>query len=117
MASSIHIPSTSFPPGTYSNEVLTPVRANGARITVSRDVQWPVGAVFSYQISERQRNGSLNLLTGATEPGGQMIGKGGVVNPPLVITLTWPPDADRDLIRFEVTVLQTFTTAITVDFI
>jgi hypothetical protein len=46
-----------------------------------------------------------------------MIGRGGVVNPPLVITLTWPPDADRDLIRFEVTVLQTFTTAIIVDFI
>jgi hypothetical protein len=46
-----------------------------------------------------------------------MIGKGGVVNPPLVITLTWPPDADRDLIRFEVTVFQSFTTAITMEFL
>jgi len=117
MATTITIASTVFPPGTYTHEILTPVRANGARITVSRDVQWPTGDVFIYQISERQRNGSLSLLTGATEPGGQMIGKGGVVNPPLVITLTWPPDADRDLIRFEVTVFQSFTTAITMEFL
>lgn len=74
--------------------------------------------MFQYHISERQRTGVLRELMSATESGtgGPLRGKGGVVNPPLVIRLTWPLDADRDLIRFEVTVLQPFVAGITMEF-
>jgi len=108
---------------------------------------WPAGELFTYRAFERERNSealsqlgrlrrlmratfwwgrqvssvvirhSINLLTSGMESGGPAVGKDGTVNPPLVITLRWPVDKDRDLIRFELDVVQTFTTAITVEFL
>mgnify|MGYP001602017839 CR=1 FL=1 len=114
----ITIPEQTIPIGSYAHEIDAPARRTAARITLTRPgAGWPIGAVLTYRIFERERGGNLLLLTGTTEMGGPIIGKGGVVNPPLVIGLSWPDDRDKDVIRFEVEVLQAITTAITVEFL
>ena len=119
MAQRINLPRQAIPPGFYSHEIIAPTRSSAARVTLTRAPGgWPAGELFTYRAFERERNsGALNLLTSGTESGGPAVGKDGTVNPPLVITLRWPVDKDRDLIRFELDVVQTFTTAITVEFL
>lgn len=119
MAQRIQLPSQLIPVGSYVHEILAPTRANGARVTLTRTTPWPVGDVLTYRIYERERNGTLQLLVGATESGqgADFVGKDGTVNPPLAVQLNWGADRDRDLIRFELDVLQSFTTGITVEFI
>lgn len=123
MAQRINLPRQAIPPSPigepYSYEIIAPNRSSAAQLTMTRAPGgWPPGELFTYRAFERERNsGALNLLTGGTESGGPAVGKDGTVNPPLVVTLTWPLDKDRDLIRFELDVVQTFTTAITVEFL
>lgn len=98
--------------GPLVREISTPTRANGARITLTR-LSWPAGPLFNWRVYERQRNGTLSLLTQGDEVGGDTTGKDGTLNPPLVITLRWPVDADKDVIRFEADVFQAFQTDLT----
>lgn len=118
-ADRIVIPQTDVTPGLYSHTITTPSRASRARVILTRPVNWPAGDIFTYTIYERERNGLLVRLTGATEAGtgGPVVGRDGTINPPLTILLTWPTDRDKDEIRFDADVLQTFTTAITVEFL
>jgi hypothetical protein len=107
--------------GQYQFDILAPARANGAKITVTREAgaPWPVGDVFTYRIYERDRDASnTRLLAQATERGsGIEETSRGVRNPPLVITLRWPVDRDRDLIRVELDVLQAFRAAFVMEYI
>ena len=119
MATSVTLPYLPVTPGAYAHEILTPGRANGARLTMTRaPAGWPSGALFTLRILERQRNGVLQPLARWAETGGPALGKDGVtVNPPLVTSIQWGADKDRDLVRVELDVVQTFSTAITVEFL
>lgn len=119
MAQRINLPRQVIPIGSYTHEIMAPNRSNAARLTMTRaPLGWPIGELFTYRISERERNSeTLNLLTFGTESGGPAIGKDGTINPPFVVTLTWPLDKDRDLIRIELDVVQPFETALAVDFL
>jgi hypothetical protein len=118
MATSIHFGPASVPSGSQAFEIDTPVRANGAHITVRRfGFSWPAGALFNWRVYERERNGTLNLLTQGEEQGGPVVGRDGTIDPPLLIGLSWQPDKDKDLLRFEVDVFQTFTTEVFIDWV
>lgn len=149
MAQRVDIPLGPVPPGLYAHDILAPARSDSAKLTLTRQpLGWPVGALFTYRVYERERAGSsaslarleklnamneeptvfnraaaaaaintLDLITSGTESGGPSIGKDGTVNPPFVVTIKWGADKDRDLLRFELDVLQLFTTAITVEFL
>lgn len=119
MAQRINISRREIPVGSYSHEILAPNRSNAAQFTLTRAPGgWPEGELFTYRFYERERNSdNLNLLTSGTESGGLAMGKDGTPNPPFGVTLTWPPDKDRDLIRIELDVVQTFTTALTLEFL
>ena len=112
MANSINIPSVTLPIGLSAFEIDAPTRANGARITLTRQ-SWPVGPLFTWTIFERERNQSLTTLASAAELGGERIGRDG--NPaPLIIELRWAPDKDKDRIRVEVDAQQSFTLGVAV---
>lgn len=118
MAQNVSLSERDYAPGSYSVEVDAPSRKNGATVTLTRPgAGWPVGEVFEWRVYEKERNGVLTPLASAVEFGGQIIGKGGVINPPLQVTLTWPLDRDKDRIRFEIDVRQTIRTAITLAFV
>lgn len=119
MAQRIDIPLGLVPPGSYAHEILAPARSNAAKITMTRQpVEWPVGELFTYRVFDRERNsGVVNLMTSGTEYGGLRIGRDGTVNPTFSRAFIWREDKDRDLIRIELTVVQTFTTAITIEFL
>lgn len=112
---------TVFPTGPFSVEIDTPTRSSSAVVTVERTATvWPVGPLFTYQISERNRGSStLNVLMSGAESGTgeEVIGRDGTVNSPFRITLRWANDADKDIIRFEGEVLQPFTSSILVEFL
>ena len=115
MARTIDIPSVTIPVGPSAFEVDSPVRANGARITITR-FSWPVGPLFTWRVYERERGGSLQLLASAAEAGGPAPKRDGSPgDAPLLIQLTWAADKDRDRIRFEVDALQSFTCGVKVD--
>lgn len=108
------------PVGPFVREITTPTRANGARITLTRgntNEGWPDGALFDWRVYERDRNGSLHLITQGGETGGTVTGKDGSLNPPLVIELTWPVDKDKDVIRFEADVFQEFNTTASIEWL
>lgn len=112
MANSINIPSVTLPIGLSAFEIDTPARANGAKITVTRQ-SWPVGPLFTWTIFERERNGSLTQLASAVEQGGERIGRDGQPAP-LIIELRWALDKDKDRIRIEIDAQQSFTLGVTV---
>jgi len=126
MAKKVRIPPgngfTDLPVGPFSFEIDSPTRSDAAVVTITRtSAVWPVGPVFSYVISERNRGSQdLNVLTSGTESGtgGPVEDRdGNPTNPPFRITLRWAADKDKDIIRFEGEVLQSFNTSITVEFI
>lgn len=119
MAQRIDIPLSTIPIGSYVHEILAPARKNSAILTMTRQPNgWPSGELFTYRVYERNRNAAeAGLLTFGTESGGPAVGKDGTVNPPFSVTLTWPDDKDRDLIRIELDVVQAFETALTVEFV
>ena len=118
MAQRIHIPQQVIPPGSYAHEITAPSRSNSARLMMTRQPPWPVGNVFTYRAYERERHtGEAKLLTFGTLTGGPSTAKDGTPNPPWELILTWAADKDRDLIRFEIDVIQAFTTAVTVEFL
>lgn len=98
-----------FQVGVREFEIGTPVRANGAKITLQRS-SWPEGPLFRWDVHERNRDGTLLPLAGADETGGFRPRRDGQPGEtPLVIQLNWPIDKDKDLIRFTINVLQPFT--------
>lgn len=106
-----------FPVGLTPVEITTPARANGARITLQR-AAWPPGALFTWTLYERERDGQLLKLASATEFGGPAPNRDGTPGDgPLVITLRWPADRDKDRIRVEVNALQAFTSDITAEWL
>ena len=117
MASTIDIVSVVVPVGPQAFEVDSPVRANGAIITLTR-FSWPVGPLFTWRIFERERNGVLQPLTSADESGGPAPRRDGQPgDAPLVISLRWAADRDRDRIRIELDVVQSFTAGVKLDWI
>lgn len=105
------------PVGPFVREITTPTRANGARITLTRE-SWPAGALFDWRVYERERNGTLRLLTQGNEVGGPAPRPNGPPgDAPLVITLTWAVDKDKDVIRFEADVFQAFNTTPTLEWL
>lgn len=77
---------------------------------------WPVGPLFVWRVFERERGGALQLLASAEEAGGPALRRDGLPgDAPLVISLNWPIDRDKDRIRFEVDALQIFTAGVLVD--
>ena len=119
MPRKVSLSARDYVPGAYQVEIDAPNRKNSAVITMTREgLGWPVGELFTYRVYERNRGSqTLQLLTGATESGGPAVGRDGTVNPPLRISLQWAPDKDKDVIRFEMDVVQTFRTAITMEFL
>jgi hypothetical protein len=126
MPKSIRIPSGNgfqdFTPGPFSIEIDTQTRSDSAVVTVTRtSAFWPTGPLFTYVISERNRGSNeLHRLTSGTESGtgGPVLDRqGNPTNPPFRITLRWAVDKDKDVLRFEGEVLQTFNSSITVEFI
>lgn len=106
-----------FPVGARTIGVNTPVRANGARITMTR-MSWPVGALFRWEVYERERNGTLLPLAAADEIGGPAPKKDGSPgDAPLVITLSWPVDRDKDRIEIRLDVFQAFQSNVTLDWL
>lgn len=107
------------PIGPFSQEIRSPKKANGARISLQRQ-SWPdLGLVplFSWSAYEQERSGSLELLASGNEFGGDIVGKGGVVNPPLVITLTWAADKDKETIRLDLLVNAPFNTVVSLEWL
>jgi hypothetical protein len=119
MAQKINIPYQEIPVGTYVHEIQAPGRKDAALLTMTRQpLGWPAGPLFTYVVSERNRGqATATILTSGAEEGGPSIGKDGTVNPPFKIGLRWAADKDKDIIRFEVTVLQPFSTALSIEFI
>jgi len=119
MAQRINLPYRTIPVGNYVHEILTPVKKNSAVMTMTRQPDgWPVGELFTYRIYERNRNSpDATLLTFGTESGGPSTGRDGTINPPFRVSLTWPVDKERDLIKVELDVVQAFNTAITLEFV
>lgn len=102
-----------FPVGLTALEITAPVRANGARVILQRQA-WPEGQLFTWKVWERERNGLLVPLAAATEFGGPAPFRDGTPgDAPLVITLSWPADKDKDLIRVEIDALQAFASDVT----
>lgn len=98
-----------FQTGTRDFELVSPSRANGAKITMQRS-SWPAGALFRWDVYERNRGGTLLPLAGADEDGGVRPRRDGQPGEtPLIISLNWPADKDKDIIRFSINVLQSFT--------
>ena len=76
-----------------------------------------MGDVFTWRVFERERNGTLQLLASASETGGPAFGKDGTPNPPLIISLSWAADKDKDTLRFEIDAAQAFTTEVFIDWV
>jgi hypothetical protein len=106
-----------FDTGFRAFEITTPTRANGAKVTMER-LSWPAGALFRWDVYERERNGTLTHLAGADELGGPAVRRDGLPgDAPLVITLRWAADRDKDVIRFEVTVEQDFSSNVSLEWL
>jgi len=116
MARTIDIASITVPVGPSAFEVDSPVRANGAIITLTR-FSWPIGPLFTWRIFERERNGVLQLLASAAEEGGEGRFMDGTTGAPLIISVRWSADKDRDRIRIELDVVQQFTAGVKLDWI
>ena len=117
MPTSIHLGPLVLPVGPQSLQIDAPTRANGATIRLTRTVVWPVGPVFDWVISERDRGGTLLELARGSESGGAFIGKNGDLNPPLLIALNWAADKDKDTLQFDINVHQIFTTEVFIDWV
>jgi hypothetical protein len=103
--------------GPFAREITSPTRANGAIITLTRE-NWPAGDLFDWRVYERDRNGELKFLTGGHELGGFVPRRDGQPGEqPLVIQLSWPADRDKDRIRFEADVFQSFNTTPTIEWL
>lgn len=120
----LDLPSTVIAPGSYAHEVDTPTRSDSASLTFTREgiapaTSWPEGDLFDLRVYERDRgDGSVHLLYSARIAGGEVIHPGtGQVNPPMQVGLSWAADKDKDIIRAELDVFQTFRTAITLEFV
>jgi hypothetical protein len=113
---------TGIEPSSFSIEVDTPNRSDTVVFTVTRtSAIWPIGPLFSYTIYERNRGSSqLNLMTSGTEFGtGEPAAdrEGNITNPPFRRTAKWAPAQDRDVVRIDIEVFQTFNTSMTVEFL
>lgn len=119
MPQRISIAARDYTPGFYQAEVQAPNRKSGAVLTLTREAPgWPDGDLFHYAIYERNRGETqANLIASASESGGSAVGRDGTPNPPLRVALSWSDDKDKDVIRFDITVIQTFRTAITLEFV
>lgn len=126
MPRSINVPEQIYAPGSYSFEIDTPTRSDRAEVTLTRvrippASGWPDGELFRFRIFERDRgDGTLHQVTEGTMMGGYVPAipeRGLPENSPCGVGLQWSADRDKDIIRFEVEVLQEFRTAITIEFI
>lgn len=103
-------------PGLHAWEAWAPERCSAAKITITRNDQ-PHGPLYLWRVFERERDESLRPLAQGNEVGCVGYFKDGTPGAPLGITLKWPEDEDRDLIRLELEVLQPFRTSVRIEWL
>lgn len=113
-------------PGVHAWEALAPQGCSAAKITITRDNQ-PPGPLYLWRVYERdgqrvprrRRRAArvLRPLANGDEVGCVGYFRDGTPGAPLGITVRWPDDEDRDLIRLELEVLQPFRTSVRLEWL